>query len=105
MQLQDASAGGPEEGCRALFIQQRDAGGSKGDGASLLEARRNLLRKKRAGNLSAVDTLKSQRAHLATFKDSRSGSGLRGGHSVSLPMSKEPRCHVSQCTSGVISNQ
>lgn len=48
VQLQDASAGGPEEGCRALFIQQRDAGGSKGDGASLLEARRNLLRKKRA---------------------------------------------------------
>lgn len=30
VQLQDASAGGPEEGCRALFIQQRDAGRFKG---------------------------------------------------------------------------
>lgn len=83
-------------------------GGSKEDGVSLLQARSNLSRwlegengwkRERCGHGEKSAT------HLATFKDSRSSCGLQGGHSASLPMSKEPSCHVSQCTLVVISSQ
>lgn len=89
-----------------ISLSGETQGGSKEDGVSLLGAIcQGDLRKKRAGNVIAVDTLRSQGTHLATFKDSRSSCGLQGSHSASLPMSKEPSCHVSQCALGVTLNQ
>ena len=60
VQLQDASVGGPEEGCRALFIHERCEGGSREMGiasqrvgrsfsaASHIEMERGSLRERRA---------------------------------------------------------
>lgn len=60
VQLQDASVGGPEEGCRALFIHERCEGGSREMGiasqrfrrsfnaASHIETERGSLRERRA---------------------------------------------------------
>lgn len=75
VQLQDASVGGPEEGCRTLFIHKR-CRGSREMGITFITLRRSfntashIEMEKRAAGVAATTTKKSpnsmQLAYFAT---------------------------------------